>query len=104
MTDNNSIVGAMKPQDQIIYLLGQIQGELKAVHQTVEAQNTRQASINAGVAADMATLENKVADHGEDIAVIKASRTPRLTWPQVVTGIAAIAALILSANALFPNT
>lgn len=95
------IVAQMKPQDQIIYLLGQIQGELKAVHATVEAQNTRQATINATVAADVSKLTDKVDQHGELLAVLNSR--PRMTWPQVLTGVAAIAGLIITASILFPN-
>lgn len=99
MTDN--IINAMKPQDQIIYLLGQIQGELKAVHATVESQGARQASINAGLSAEIARIDNKVDDHGEQLAIL--TSRPRLSWPQVITGVAAIAGLIVTASILFPN-
>ena len=97
------IVSQMKPQDQIIYLLGQIQGELKAVHATIDAQNSRQAAINAGISLDLAKLDAKVDEHGEQLAVLKAAQQPRLQWPTIVTGLAAVAALIISTTTLFPN-
>lgn len=100
---SGDIVSQMKPQDQIIYLLGQIQGELKAVHATIDAQNSRQAAINATVAADAADMRRTVIEHGEELAVLKASTAPRLSWPQIVTGLAAVGALIIASSTLFPN-
>ena len=99
----NDIVSAMKPQDQIIYLLGQIQGELKAVHATIDAQNARQAAINAETASELNDHRGKITDHGEQLAVLNAVRAPRITWPQIVTGVAASGALILSVRTLFPT-
>lgn len=98
---SSDIVGAMKPQDQIIYMLGQIQGELKAVHATVEAQNTRQATINATTTAELSKLSDKVETHGEQLAVLDSR--PRLTWPQIIAGVASIAALVVTAGLLFPQ-
>jgi len=99
---STDITATMKPQDQIIYLLGQIQGEVKSLHASVEAGNSRQASINASTSADIAALRTRIEEHGELLAVLKAHAVPRMTWPQLVTGFAAIGALILSIRTLFP--
>ena len=100
--NESSIISTMKPQDQIIYLLGQIQGEVAALHKSIESSNSRQASINADTAASFAVMQSTIQKHGELLAVLEAAAVPRLTWPQLVTCVAAVGALILSIRTLFP--
>ena len=98
MTD---LISQMKPQDQIIYLLGQIQGELKAVHVTIDAQNSRQAVINAANDSEHAEFRRELASQGESLAVLKASAPTRAPWWNVASGFAAVAALIVAVVTLF---
>lgn len=100
---NVDIVSNLDPQGQIIYLLGQIQGELKAVHSTIDAQNARQTAINVEVKTELSTQARTIAEHGEELAVLRASQQPRLTWPQIIVALGSAAALILSIRTLFPS-
>ena len=99
----SDIVSAMKPQDQIIYLLGQIQGELGALHKSTETNSFRQDAINAAATGERAAMRLRIDEHSEILAAIRATSVPRLTWPQLVTGVAAAAALIISVGTLFPG-
>ncbi len=98
MTDLQS---AMKPQEQIIYILGQLQGQFSSLQQSVETASTAQAAVNASNEAEHAEFRRELAAHGSEIAVIKSNTAPRAPWWNVASGLAAVAALILAALTLF---
>jgi hypothetical protein len=97
----SDIVSQMKPQDQIIYLLGQIQGELKAVHVSIDAQNSRQAVINAANDSEHAEFRRELATQGSQLAVLSSSAPQRAPWWSVAAGLAAVGAMILTVVNLF---
>jgi hypothetical protein len=83
----------MKPQDQIIYLLGELTGKVTALQSSVDTSQSSQAATNAAMAASIASLRS-------DVDVLKAKMPTRTPWFSIVGGISGIGAIVLSAITL----
>lgn len=98
MTD---LISTLKPQEQIILLLGQLQGQVTSMQQSVETAASSQAAINAANEAEHAEFRRELANHGSQIAVLTSSAPQRAPWWSVAAGLAAVGALILTIVNLF---
>lgn len=87
---------AMKPQDTIIFMLGELKGEMRALSATVESSQSTQAAVNASVVIELASVKASVGKHSEDIAVIQSRIGPRLSWPLILSALVSVAALVLA--------
>lgn len=97
----SDLISSLKPQDQIILLLGQLQGQVSSMQQSVETSAASQSAINAANEAEHAEFRRELAGHGSDIAVLRSSAPQRAPWWNVASGFAAVAALIIAALTLF---
>ena len=89
----------MKPQEQIIYMLGEIRGQMTALQSAVENNATAQAAINAANQAEHASFRTKLAEHDAKFAVIDSQRKPPSPWWSIASGIAAIVAVVVTLTA-----
>lgn len=98
MTD---LISSLKPQDQIILLLGQLQGQVSSMQQSVETASSAQAAVNASNEAEHAEFRREIAGLSSSVAVLQSNTSPRAPWWNVASGFAAVAALVLAAVTLF---
>lgn len=91
----------MKPQDTVIYLLGELKGQVVSLQGSVDASQTSQASINAAIQTEQSNLRNKVSAVEQDVSVLKSQQSPKAPWWSLVSGFAGIGALIAVTAQLF---
>lgn len=99
-------LSSMDPQHQLIYMLGELRGEVRAMREALSAQTSRQTEVNAETSTRLGEHDRAISEHAAGLAVLnaaKSSQAPRLTWPQVLTGVGAIGALVVLVLTLFPN-
>ena len=84
----------MKPQDQVIYLLGELKGQVGSLQSSVDTSLASQASINA-------TVQNALTALRSDVDVLKVQMPRRAPWWTVASGVASIAAILVVALQLF---
>ena len=84
----------MKPQDQVIYLLGELKGQVGSLQSSVDTSLANQASINA-------TVQNALTGLRSDVDVLKAQMPHRASWWSIASGIASIAAIVVVIIQLF---
>jgi hypothetical protein len=90
----------MRPQDQTVFLLGQLSGQFTAFQQSIEARDTTQAEVNGTFRAGIERAQS-TADQAMSHSQITASRIPAKTpWHQYASGYAAIGAIVLAGIAL----
>ncbi len=97
----SEILGSLKPQDQIILLLGQLQGQVTSMQQSVETSASSQAAVNAANEAEHAEFRRELANHSSQLAVVTATAPQRAPWWSIAAGLAAVGALILTIVNLF---
>lgn len=86
----------MKPQDTVIYLLGEVKGELKALRETVTQTQSSQAEQNAAHERDHSEFRDTMSEHSTALAVLQSKVVPRTPWYSIVSGIAGIGAIVIS--------
>ena len=84
----------MKPQETLIYLLGELSGQVGSLQKSVDSSQTTQAGINAAVQAALVSLRS-------DVDVLKSQHSPRAPWWSVAAGVASIAAILVVIIQLF---
>ena len=84
----------MKPQDQVIYLLGELKGQVGSLQSSVDTSLTTQATINSTVQVALTGLRS-------DVDVLKAQMPRRAPWWSVAAGVASVAAVLVVAIQLF---
>jgi hypothetical protein len=93
-------VPPMRPQDQTVFLLGQLSGQFTAFQQSIEARDTTQAEVNgtfrAGIERAQSTADRAMS-HSELVAQRIPVKTP---WHQQFSGLASLGALVLSSVAI----
>ena len=97
----SDLISTLKPQEQIILLLGQLQGQVSSMQQSVETSAASQSAVNAANEAEHAEFRRELASHGSDIAVLRSSAPQRAPWWSVAAGFAAVGALVLTVVNLF---
>lgn len=65
----------MKPQDTVLYVLGQIQGAVSSLQTSVENSNQAQAAVNQQNEADHEKFRTKDADLDKRVAVLEDNRS-----------------------------
>ncbi len=90
----------MKPQDTLVFGLGEIKGEVKALRETVGSAQTSQMKQNATHDTEHAEFRKALGDLTTAVAVMRAQQTPKTPWYSVVAGISGIAALAVAIVAL----
>ncbi len=99
----------MKPQDTVIYLLGELKGEVGSLKQSVDASATSQGTFNASmqteiantkvlINAEAATRAQADASISERVNTLETVRPTKHGWPLVWS---AISALIATAAMLY---
>lgn len=58
----------MKPQDTVIYLLGELKGQVTGLQGSVDKSSTAQATINADNETEHAKFRTSIASHDTAIA------------------------------------
>lgn len=92
----SDLISTLKPQDQIILLLGQLQGQMTSMQQSVETSAASQASTNAANEAEHAEFRREIAGLSSSVAVLQSNTSPRASWWNVASGFAAVGAVILA--------
>jgi hypothetical protein len=84
----------MKPQDTVIYLLGQLQGGVDSLHASVNASNVSQAAVNKANEEEHAKFRETLGAHATELAIIRdqgqtktASRMTRVQHWTLLLGI-----------------
>lgn len=95
----------MKPQEQIIYLLGELTGKMTALQASVDTAQTSQAATNSAHASQLASLRSdvdviqavmpNVATRAE-VQAVRQSIPTRTPWFSIVGGVAGVGAIVLS--------
>ena len=93
----------MKPQDTVIYLLGELKGQVVSLQSSVDSSQTSQASINAAIQTEQSNLRNEMSAVKQDVSVLKSQQSPKAPWWSVVSGLAGIGALITVTVQLFAH-
>lgn len=93
----------MKPQETVIYLLGELKGQVVSLQGSVDSSQATQAGINATVQAEMAGLRRDLSGLSSEVGVLKAQMPKRAPWWSVAAGVASIAAVLVVAIQLFAN-
>jgi hypothetical protein len=91
----------MKPQDQIIYMLGELRGQVGALQGTLEANASSQAVVNASHAAEHLVFRQEIAQLQSQMAVIDAQKKPPSQWWSIAAGVSALVAVIITLTRFF---
>lgn len=86
----------MKPADQTLFLLGQIDGKLGSLQQSVESTFATQAGLNAANLLEHARMEKHINDVANELTGVKAAIGPKVAPITVVVGVIAVAAFGLT--------
>lgn len=84
---------AMKPQETVIYLLGELKGQFVSLQGSVDSAQTTQATINATTQAKLDSIDLRINTLNSDVHVLQSQQAPRAPWWSVAAGIASIAAV-----------
>lgn len=85
----------MKPQDTVIYLLGELKGQMGAVQASVAASAQSQALVNAENITEHAAFRKTLASHADDITAIKTAQPMKVSpWSKAGVVIAIPSSLI----------
>lgn len=107
--DEQTPAPAMKPQDTVIYLLGEIKGKVGSLKESVDSSSAAQALVNQANDVEHAEFRRTIGDHSTKLAVLedgkKASQENKLTRIQLVSlwigapsGLGALVALLAYIN------
>jgi hypothetical protein len=108
MTDEPS--PPMKPQDTVIFLLGELKGSVASLQTSVDNNNLAQAAVNQQNEADHAKFREDIGGLTTDVAVLKDSRVSQrytkseltqkwMVWagiPATVLGLITLGTMILN--------
>jgi hypothetical protein len=100
----------MKPQDTVIFLLGELKGSVSALQTSVENNNLAQAAINQQNEKDHEKFREDISAVVTDVAVLKDSRVSQrytkseltqkwMVWagiPATVLGLITLGTMILN--------
>lgn len=67
----------LKPQDTVIYLLGELKGQVGGLKDSVDTSNLSQATINAANETEHAKFRSEIANHDTLIAGFTQDRADR---------------------------
>lgn len=95
----------MKPQDTVIFLLGELKGGVSSLKESVDSSAASQAAINTANEAEHAKFRESLSAHDTALAVLndgkKTQQENTMTnlqrvglWVSVPSGLAALAGLI----------
>jgi hypothetical protein len=87
----------MKPQDTVIFLLGELKGQLGAVATSVDAHASAQALINARHETEHTEFREGISGHDSAIAVLKEQMPKRTPWWSVAAGVGSLVAIAVVA-------
>jgi hypothetical protein len=96
----------MKPQDTVIFLLGELKGGVTALKESVDSSAAQQAVINAANESDHVKFREKLEAHSTALAVLddgkKTQRENTLThmqrlglWIAVPSGVASAVGIVV---------
>ena len=97
----SDLISTLNPQEQIILLLGRLEGQVSSLQQSVETASATQANVNAANDSEHAEFRRELAVYGSEIAVLRSNAAPRAPWWNVAAGLAAVAAMTLALITLF---
>lgn len=90
----------ISPDQQVIFLLGELKGSVDGLRETVAAQNQAQADINANHSARL-DAAHALASEAKEIAVAAKQSIPtKSPWWQIASGWSGIAALVVASVAI----
>jgi capsular polysaccharide biosynthesis protein len=85
----------MKPQDTVIYLLGELKGETQAMRGQLSASSQAQALVNAENKAEHEEFRKTLEVHGSAITTIQATQPLRVSpWQKAGIVVAIPASLV----------
>lgn len=86
---------AMKPQDTMIYLLGELKGSMAAVQTSLTQQASSQAAINAENRREHDEFRKTLESNTKDLAEVKALQPQRVSpWSKAGVIVAVPASLV----------
>lgn len=88
----------MKPQETVIYLLGELKGQLGALGTSVDSHASAQALINARHEAEHSEFRTDISEQGSAIAVLREQMPKRTPWWSVAAGIGSLVAIATTAT------
>lgn len=65
----------MKPQDTVIFLLGELKGGVSSLKESVDSSAASQAQVNLANEQEHAKFRTEISSLNSDMAVLKDSRT-----------------------------
>lgn len=97
----------MKPQDTVIYILGELGGKMTSLSDSVNASNSSQAAINAANETEHKEFRETLSIHGTQLAILndgkvtqrytKSERTQQwMVWMALPASVISVAAIIYS--------
>lgn len=95
---------AMKPQDTVIYLLGELKGQMGSVQATVAASTTAQSAVNAENKKEHEEFRHTLEAHGNELTAIRTASPARVSgWSKagVLVAIPASAIALVGFIALY---
>lgn len=96
----------MKPQETVIYLLGELKGEMSATRSAVAASSAAQAVVNSEHAKDHDVFRKAIEQNTLDLAAVKAAQPLRVSgWSKagVLIALPASAIALVGFIALYLN-
>lgn len=109
MADDDQPSAPMKPQDTVIFLLGEIKGKVGSLKESVDSSSAAQALVNQANESEHAEFRRTISDHSTQLAVLadgkKTQQENKLTRIQLVSlwigapsGVGALIALLAYIN------
>jgi len=83
----------MKPQDTVIYLLGELKGEVGSLRQSIDSHSATQTLVNAANDKDHIGFRKTLTEHSETLAVLNSRQPVRVHWTAVSAILIAVAAI-----------
>lgn len=69
----------MKPQDTVIYLLGELKGEVRSTANAVTAASAAQATVNSEHAKEHDSFRKAIEQNTLDLAAVKAAQPMKVS-------------------------
>lgn len=93
----------MKPQDTVIFLLGEVKGEVSGLRSSVDASTSAQAAVNQANEKEHAEFRQALNDHNLAIAVLQERSPQKSPWWAIVGGLSGVLAIVFTAFSLFTS-
>jgi hypothetical protein len=91
----------LKPQEQIIFILGELRGQVGALQSGIESNIASQSKLNASHESEHATFRHDISALQSQMAVIDAQKKPPSQWWSLAAGVSALVAVLITLTRFF---